>query len=86
MWLLFEACSAGCTAMTGIEAFSNGMTVFAGVSVVGSVRNTVDLLRGDSVTRGRGDWESAAAPCPRVSPSPRLGLKSTTLGSVGRSI
>jgi MFS family permease len=41
--------------------------------------NTVDLRRGDTVTRRHGDWESAGTPCPRVSPSPRLGLKSTAL-------
>jgi exodeoxyribonuclease V gamma subunit len=44
---------------------------------------TACVRRGDTVTRRRGDWESAAAPSPRVSPSPRLRLKSASLPSRG---
>jgi two-component system NtrC family sensor kinase len=41
--------------------------------------NTVDLRRGDTVTRRRGDCESAAAPCTCVSLSSRLSPKSTAM-------
>jgi hypothetical protein len=68
-----------------IVRLSHEPSIVAGIGRPGAL-NTVDLRRGDTVTRRRGDWESAAAPCSRVSPSPRLRLKSTALPGVLKPI
>ena len=43
MWLLLRAFASGCTAMTGVEAVSNGVTIFA-KPVVGNAQRTLTAI------------------------------------------
>ena len=44
LWLLLRAFASGCTAMTGVEAVSNGVTVFAKPAVVNAQRTLTAIV------------------------------------------
>src|SRR5262249_35544112 len=44
MWLLLRAFASGCTAMTGVEAVSNGVTVFAAPTVSNARRTLTAII------------------------------------------